>query len=328
MPRLNFKEINSPNSNRGDSDQFEKFCEQFFRSLLKMKITKSPSRGADGGIDLCVEESSNNTKYKWLVSCKHYAHSGRSVGSRQELDITDRMHANSCDGFIGFYSTIQSSGLEQKLEDLRKNYKITYKFYNSENIEEQLLENVPGFLIAKRFFPDSIKNLWPQVISMKETFNISDATKGNGNEWIVESAFNENDIKIWSNSPENAVEYANERAMTEIHRPMFLAAWKDAVKLYPSFFKIPKQGIDKVENYKDLPPNWSATDNLGKLKANQRWMLLAIWSLVDEKKVRDILKKMNRDASQQDLDLMSFQCLARLTATNRRDILTRLFAYY
>ncbi|MEI8703619.1 hypothetical protein [Pseudoalteromonas sp. B62] len=140
--------------------------------------------------------------------------------------------------------------------------------------------------------------------------------------------FNGSETKPYVNTVEDAVSIANESAMSVIHQPMFLSAWKDAVSLYPKYFVIPQKGIDQVENWRELAPNWDEKSNLGNLKPNSRWTLLAIWSLVDAKKVRSILKELGRDASQQGLDLMSFQWLAKSTATNRRDILTRLFAYY
>jgi hypothetical protein len=57
---------------------------------------------------LIVEELRNGlggeTKINWLVSCKHYSFSGKSVSQQDELNIRDRVEACNCDGFIGFYS--------------------------------------------------------------------------------------------------------------------------------------------------------------------------------------------------------------------------------
>jgi hypothetical protein len=39
------------------------------------------------------------------VSCKHFAHAGRSVGIDDEPSIIDRVRAHSCQGFLGIYST-------------------------------------------------------------------------------------------------------------------------------------------------------------------------------------------------------------------------------
>mgnify|MGYP002625041010 CR=1 FL=1 len=57
-------------------------------------IVEDPSRGVDGGKDLIVEETITHKDgstqiIKWLVSCKHYAHSGTSVGDTDELNVKD-----------------------------------------------------------------------------------------------------------------------------------------------------------------------------------------------------------------------------------------------
>jgi len=326
MARLNFKEIDSSKKSGSDIDQFEKFSKQFFQHALKMEVISGPSRGPDGGIDLCVLD--NKTGEKLLVSCKHYAHSGKPVGRGDEEDILDRLAEHSCDVFVGFYSTIASSGLEQKLGRLKERKRIKYKIYNSEDIEAALLDGILGFRIAKRFFPKSIENCWPQIISLSNVYSSEDATEIADHGWIISEQFESNSMKAYSPSAEEAAKLANEAATSEIHQPMFLAAWKDAVSLYSDYFYIPNEGIDSVKNWKELQPNWEAKDSLDKLSPNPRWGLLAIWSLVDTEKVREILKELGRDPSQQGLDLMSFQWLAYSTNTTRRDILTRLFAYY
>ncbi|WP_133406874.1 restriction endonuclease [Parashewanella tropica] len=326
MARLNFKEIDASTIKGNDSDQFEKFSKQFFEHALKMEVISGPSRGPDGGVDLSVLDKGANERL--LVSCKHYAHSGKSVGRADEEDILDRLAEHNCDVFIGFYSTIASSGLEQKLERLKRNKKIKYKIYDNESIEAVLLDSVSGFHIAKRFFPDSIKNVWPQIISLSTAYSLDDATEVDSYKWVVLDQFKSSSTIPYASAAEDAVTIANEAATEEIHQPMFLAAWKDAVRLYPKYFSIPKEGIDEAIHWRDLPPKWEAKIHLDELRPNPRWTLLAIWSLIDRNKVREILKELRHDASQQDLDLMSFQWLAESTATERRDILTRLFAYY
>ncbi|OOG11310.1 restriction endonuclease [Pseudomonas sp. C9] len=327
MARFNFKEIASAKDGGGDIDQFEKFSKQFFESVLGHDIVKDPGRGADGGIDICVRVKSNSGYEHWLVSCKHYAHSGNSVGRGDEEDILDRLAEHGCDVFVGFYSTIASEGLFQKLERLRINKDIKYKIYNSEDIEKLLLDSIQGFRVAKQFFSKSLVNMWPQIISLNPTYSTSDAVEAAPNKWIVEAAFPEGSWRAYSNSAEHAALIANELVMQEIHAPMFLAAWKDAVRLFQDFFEIPCTGIDAALSWKELPPKWSAEISLTTLSPNPRWSLLAIWSLVDASKVRSILKKMDRDASQRPVDLMSFEFLSGDTGTDRRDILTRLFAY-
>lgn len=328
MARLNFCEIAPASGKSVDLDQFEKFSKLFLESVVGGKITKGPTRGADGGIDIRLEVQEKGVTVRKLISCKHYAHSKNSVGNSEEIDIRDRLESFGCTVFVGFYSTIASSGLEQKLERLRDETGIHFELFNSEDIENLLLKNLAGFRIAKRFFPKSIQNVWPQVISLEVNFTTADAENVGDGKWIVRAAFNEGDQHVYAYDQNDAVKLANENATREIHQPMFLAAWKDAVRYYPSFFSVPEDGIDSALSVYDLPPKWDAKSILKELRPNSRWSLLAIWSLIDPEKVRSILRDLHHDASQQETDLMSFQWLAHSTSTDRRDILTRLFAYH
>lgn len=323
MPRLNFKEISPSIHPSNDIDQFEKFSKEFVKDVLLLEVISGPSRGADGGIDICARPRASAEK--WLVSCKHNAHSGKSVGIENEQNINDRLLSHGCTRFVGLYSTIASSGLEKRLQGICENNKqLSYQLFNSEDIEADLLQTVRGFRIAKRYFPNSIQNAWPQIIALENSFAISDAIYVDGKGWTIPNFWE--GVEIYCPAAIDIVDMANENAMIEIHEPLFLAAWKDAVRLYPDFFAIPPTGIDSATTYKQLKPNWCC-EKLDELRPNPRWTLLAIWSLYDDSRVRKILHEMGHDAAQQSLDLMSFSWLASSTKTERRDILTRLFAY-
>jgi hypothetical protein len=171
MPILDFCEIPEAHKNSGKQDSFELFARDFLE-YLGYKIVQGPDRGADGGKDLIVEEIrkgvGGKTVVKWLVSCKHKAHSGSSVGSSDEIDIVDRVRANSCMGFIAFYSTLPSSGLTKKLEGLRLQG-IEYQIYDYEQIEKKLLGSLEGVEIAERYFPNSIR-IWKNENPKPEKF--------------------------------------------------------------------------------------------------------------------------------------------------------------
>lgn len=110
MSIIDFKEIPPANSGNGDQDSFELFARDFVVEILGLKIISQPNRGADGGKDFLAEEiqsgTISETHIRWLVSCKHFAHSGKSVSDSDEQNILDRVHQHMADGFIGFYSTI------------------------------------------------------------------------------------------------------------------------------------------------------------------------------------------------------------------------------
>jgi hypothetical protein len=158
MSAIDFKEIPEAHLGGGLQDTFELFARDFLRDLGYM-IDEDPSRGADGGKDLVVIEKRSGvggeTMIRWLVSCKHKAHSGTSVTPSDESNIRDRIESNRCDGFLGFYSTLLSSGLSIVLKGLSEKAEI--QIFDREKIESYLLKSTEGLHLAKRFFPESTK---------------------------------------------------------------------------------------------------------------------------------------------------------------------------
>lgn len=155
---LDFKEIPQANEGSGLQDTFELFSRDFFE-ILGYEIIQHPDRGADGKKDLIIQETrtglSGTTKIKWLVSCKHYAHSGKSVSDTDEPNILDRISVHNCDGFIGFYSTLPATSLGNNFEGLKK--KTNIQSFDREQIEKILLETPQGLKLASRYFPKSLE---------------------------------------------------------------------------------------------------------------------------------------------------------------------------
>lgn len=160
MPILDFNEIPQASSSEGDQDKFELFTRDVLSSI-GYKIQSSPGRGPDGGRDIIVVEEregiSGVSRIRWLVSCKHYSHSGDSVGTSDETNIRDRVESNNCDAFLGFYSTLPSSSLITRFESLAD--QIEVQWMDCEKIESILLSTAKGHDIAARFFPISFE-LW------------------------------------------------------------------------------------------------------------------------------------------------------------------------
>ncbi len=158
MPSLDFTEIPSAKADKtqpGQQDTFELLAREVLE-LVGFTILCSPDRGADGGKDLIVEERrvgiGGETDIRWLVSCKHNAHTGVSVTPADEININDRLATHNCKGFLGFYSTIPSSGLSATINALSE-----HQVYDKERIERYLLSSSSGLEIVRRFFPDSYK---------------------------------------------------------------------------------------------------------------------------------------------------------------------------
>lgn len=158
MPAIEFGEIPSGNRGGGKQDTFELFARDCLEFLGFHPLT-SPSRGPDFGKDFIVEEvrrgAGGETRIRWLVSCKHFAHSGDSVSPTDEQNIRERVESHQCGGFIGFYSTLPSSGLSHLLEGLQGIIEV--QVYDSERIERYLLESPAGVHLAQRYFPRSIE---------------------------------------------------------------------------------------------------------------------------------------------------------------------------
>jgi len=156
---IDFTEIPQANVPNGQQDKFELFAREFL-NYMGYRIIEEPSRGADGGKDLVVDEHINligGVPYtiRWLVSCKHYAHSGKSVSDGDELNVKDRVEQHHCDGFIGFYSTLPSTGLENRLRGVTKT-----NIYDAEKIERFVVDaykDSKASTLFVRFFPKSWK---------------------------------------------------------------------------------------------------------------------------------------------------------------------------
>lgn len=154
------------------TDNWELFARDFLEAY-GFNIVSSPDRGADGGKDLIVEEHikgiAGKYSFRWLVSCKHFAQSKRSVSvDSDENNILDRVESFNADGFIGFYSTIPSAGLNTRLSQLKSNGKIKdFKFFDHKLIENVLISTGYSSLLM-RFFPNSYKEIKPIQILLSE----------------------------------------------------------------------------------------------------------------------------------------------------------------
>ncbi len=144
MAILDFTEIPQANTGNGDQDTFELFARDFLE-IAGFRIIEPPNRGADGKKDMIVEEARHGhegeTKIRWLVSAKHYAHSKKAINDTIEPNVEDRVGANNCNGFIGFYSTLPTNSLMGVLEGLKKHKNIEYSIYDWSRIEGKIISD-------------------------------------------------------------------------------------------------------------------------------------------------------------------------------------------
>jgi len=168
---VDFKEIPTAKGGQEGQDAWALFTREFF-TALHIDVEEGPDRGPDSGRDLLIAEARKGIlgsgQHRWLVSCKHYAHSNKSVSNRDEPDVLGRVSKFKADGFIGFYSTIPSSELNRTLESYKS--KINVITYDSALIERNLLNNPDLNGVFERFFPQSYReyrkaSFAPQAIS-------------------------------------------------------------------------------------------------------------------------------------------------------------------
>ncbi|HCD1288895.1 TPA: restriction endonuclease [Vibrio parahaemolyticus] len=131
------------------SVQWEFFSEDILWNI-GYEIIERPSEGPDGGVDFVV--SRNGSKY--IVSCKHFLNSNKSVGVPHEADISERILENECSGFIAFYSTQATTPLRTRFKKLM-NSKLTpsgfdiIEFYLTDILD--LIPQMPSHMLQKYF---------------------------------------------------------------------------------------------------------------------------------------------------------------------------------
>ena len=155
---IDFRELSA------DGVKFEQLVrELLIRSRFEVHWT---GVGPDGGRDLVlIEKSEGNPapfKRKWLVSCKHNAHSGKSVGLDDIVGFTDACEAIGAEGFLLVCSTQPSSSVVQRLEEVVTQGKFLTKVWDGIEVEKRL--NTPTTLpLIHQFFPESAKQFTWQI---------------------------------------------------------------------------------------------------------------------------------------------------------------------
>lgn len=135
---------------------FENFAQNFLRNL-GLKIIRNAAIGPDGGVDIICEQPNRYGQigYRWLVSCKHYAHSGKSVGNSDDNANDQRLREYNCNGFMFVYSTAVTESLRQSVERVCQNTNASYKFFSPWEIENVIIQSPIMYPLMKQFFPVS-----------------------------------------------------------------------------------------------------------------------------------------------------------------------------
>jgi|SRR5579863_8010217 len=158
MAGLDFTEIPSGYSDPG-RDIFRLFAKDF---LIMLGFRLVPDRSNDPGRDLVVEEKrvgiAGETVIRWMVSCRHHAHSGAPVAPAEEQYLHDRLRIQGCSAFLGFYSTPPSPALTSKLE--AGTGILEFQIFDPTRMEGALLSSAEGLALARGYFPRSAPLVW------------------------------------------------------------------------------------------------------------------------------------------------------------------------
>lgn len=147
---LDFKELPS------DGIKFE----QLVREILLTEGFEIhwTGAGADGGRDLVLTEKLSGplseNKRKWLVSCKHNAHSGKSVNPTDLGDFSADCSAIDASGYLLVCSTQPTSAAVKRLEEVKSAKNIETLFWDAIEIEKRLM-SPNSFGLINIFFPIS-----------------------------------------------------------------------------------------------------------------------------------------------------------------------------
>jgi hypothetical protein len=114
--------------------------------------------GPDGGRDLTVTEPGDqlfgSQARKWLVSCKDFARSGRSVGVNDLTGFVDACQGHGAEGFLLVCTTHPSAGLITRLEGVQNEGHVRTHYWDGVALE-RLLSRPTAWAIAQRFMPQS-----------------------------------------------------------------------------------------------------------------------------------------------------------------------------
>jgi len=139
-----------------DDHAFENFCMHLLQKM-GLHIPVPPAVGADGGRDIICEEASQFSPggYRWLVSCKHFAGSKKSVGVNADFAKPHKLVEHRCHGFMFMFSTAFTEDFRTSLQKICFEMRSGFKIFNCYEIEEKLLSSPHYFPLIRQYFPRS-----------------------------------------------------------------------------------------------------------------------------------------------------------------------------
>ncbi|MBN9436948.1 restriction endonuclease [Bosea sp. (in: a-proteobacteria)] len=156
MPVLDFKELSSSRSGSPAGEDLEGLVRE-----LGKRLGLNPEwagRGADQGRDLFFVEHRRgplgSRGMRWLVSCKDFANSGRSVSETDAGSVSDKVAQHRADGFLLATTTTASAGLKAMLDGIHAKGEVETRVWDRHELENLLLQDAHIDLV-KRYLPES-----------------------------------------------------------------------------------------------------------------------------------------------------------------------------
>lgn len=145
------------------SDEGSQF-ECLVQELLQAKgfEAQRTGLGPDQGVDIIAEETTFDSlgikqTRRYVVQCKHFAHSKKAVGTNEISDVIDTVIRHEANGYLLVASSDVTSSLRQKLATLNQASPLyTLKVWDGIALEQQLY-NYP-VLVAK-YFPTRFQQI-------------------------------------------------------------------------------------------------------------------------------------------------------------------------
>jgi hypothetical protein len=139
-----------------------------FEQLIRELLLKSGFEvhwtgvGPDNRRDLVLTERAigpfSQFERRWLVSCKHFANSGKSVGMEAVSSIIDDCAAVNAEGFLLVCSTHPSSSVVNRLQELRSSGRLATAIWDAIEIEKRL-RTFPTLTLVQIFLPKTARSL-------------------------------------------------------------------------------------------------------------------------------------------------------------------------
>lgn len=117
-----------------DGEQFEDLCEDLFK---EMGYTDPPpersGRGPDAGRDFIITEHrksdllDSSRHFRWLVECKNFAKSNKSVQPGDVDCITDKIIRHGADGYLLVTTTVPSINLEKTIKAINLDKRLGFE---------------------------------------------------------------------------------------------------------------------------------------------------------------------------------------------------------